>query len=109
RSRQVPDPSRAPAIACLVSMVGLPNEQSRYLPMTLCPAESERSPDFSARSTISGPIPAQSPSVIPRRSFLLALMLVIVIESYTNRARVIVDLAIDNSESPDVRFRAYTG
>ena len=35
-----------------------------------------------ARSTISGPIPAQSPSVMPMRGLLLVLMLVIVIEPY---------------------------
>jgi len=34
---------------------------------------------FRARSTISGPMPAQSPSVMPMRGSLLVLMLVIVI------------------------------
>src|ERR1044071_4247135 len=44
-------------------------------------------PDFRASSTISGPIPAQSPSVMPMRGFIvLLLMLVIVIELF-NRAR----------------------
>jgi hypothetical protein len=33
--------------------------------------------EFRARSTISGPIPAQSPSVMPIRGSLFVLMLVI--------------------------------
>ena len=51
--------------------------------------ESGTRPDFRGSSTISGPIPAQSPSVMPMRGFVvLVLMLVIVIEfvhSGTNR------------------------
>jgi len=35
--------------------------------------------DLSARSTISGPIPAQSPSVMPMLGFLLLLLLMLVI------------------------------
>jgi hypothetical protein len=42
--------------------------------------ESGTRPDFRASSTISGPIPAQSPSVIPTRFGVLLLMLVIVVE-----------------------------
>jgi hypothetical protein len=36
--------------------------------------------DLSARLTISGPIPAQSPSVMPMLGFLLVLILVIAID-----------------------------
>jgi hypothetical protein len=44
--------------------------------------ESGTRPDFRASSTISGPIPAQSPSVMPMRFGILVLMLVIVIELF---------------------------
>src|SRR5437773_5517596 len=49
--------------------------------MVLYSADFGTRPDFNAVSTISGPIPAQSPSVIPMRGFVvLMLLLVIVIE-----------------------------
>ena len=35
--------------------------------------------DLSARSTISGPIPAQSPSVMPMLGFLLLLLLLLML------------------------------
>jgi hypothetical protein len=38
--------------------------------------------EFRARSTISGPIPAQSPSVMPMRGLLFVLMIMIPIEPY---------------------------
>ena len=45
--------------------------------MILYPADFGSRSDLSASSTISGPIPAQSPSVMPMFGFLLMLMLVI--------------------------------
>jgi len=47
-------------------------------------------PDFRARSTISGPIPAQSPSVIPIRFGVLPLMLVSLID-FAHSARTGLD------------------
>jgi hypothetical protein len=61
--------------------VGSLGLQSGCLPMRTYSAEPGRRSDLKARSTISGPIPAQSPSVIPIRGFVLVLM--IVIESYS--------------------------
>src|SRR6266487_1354670 len=58
--------------------------------MTTYSAESGTRPDFKARSTISGPMPAQSPSVIPVRSFFLLMLLpVIVIEFARWRTSVV--------------------
>ena len=48
--------------------------------MILYSADFGTRSEFSARSAISGPIPAQSPRVMPIRD--LFLMLMIVIESY---------------------------
>ena len=48
--------------------------------MILYSADFGTRSDLSARSTISGPIPAQSPSVMPILGFLLVLMLVIAID-----------------------------
>src|SRR6202011_1029312 len=59
--------SRAAAAARAVSGVGSPNEQPGYLPTILYSAALDKHPDLSAASTISGPIPAQSPRVMPIR------------------------------------------
>src|SRR5215471_13319762 len=67
--------SSAAAAARAVSAVGLPNVQLGYLPMIWYSAELASRSDFSASSTISGPIPAQSPSVIPMRGFFLLLLI----------------------------------
>src|SRR5256885_4210523 len=55
-------------------------------PRSTYSVDSGTRPDFKASSTISGPIPAQSPSVMPIRGFVvLLLMLVIVIRSEERR------------------------
>src|SRR6516225_1302347 len=81
RRASVTASSSAAAAARAVSGVGCPGLQFGWRPMTTYSVESGTRPDFKASSTISGPIPAQSPSVIPMRQFVvLLLMLVIVIE-----------------------------
>jgi hypothetical protein len=65
RRANVTASSSAAAAARAVSTVGCPNEQSGYLPMILYSADFGTRSQFNPRSTISGPIPAQSPSVIP--------------------------------------------
>src|SRR5262249_3572160 len=45
--------------------------------MTTYSVESGTLPDFRASSTISGPIPAQSPSVIPMRRLLVLLLILL--------------------------------
>src|SRR4029077_6262515 len=90
RRASVTASSSAAAAARAVSTVGSPGFQFGCRPITTYFAEFGIRPDFRARSTISGPIPAQSPSVIPMRKLLLVLILVIVIESAqssTNRIR----------------------
>src|SRR5512133_2363737 len=82
RSASVTASSNAAAAARALSAVGFPGREPGYLPMTLLSTVRAMLLEFRARSTISGPIPAQSPSVIPMRGVLLVLMLVIVIESY---------------------------
>src|SRR5438093_405829 len=67
RRASVTASSSAAAAARAVSRVGCPKEQSGYLPTILYSADFGTRSAFSARSTISGPIPAQSPSVIPTR------------------------------------------
>jgi hypothetical protein len=47
--------------------------------MTLYSADFKTRPDFRASPTISGPIPAQSPRVMPTRGLLLMLILMLVI------------------------------
>src|ERR1700747_3627920 len=80
RRARVTASSRAAAAARAVSGVGWPGLQSGWRPRTTYSAESGTRPDFRASATISGPIPAQSPSVIPMRNLLvLMLMLVLVI------------------------------
>src|ERR1700704_3128498 len=59
--------SRDAAAARAVAGVDSPNEQSGYLPIILYSAALDKRPDLSAASTISGPIPAQSPRVMPIR------------------------------------------
>src|SRR6266704_5986798 len=93
RRASVTASSSEAAAARAVSAVGCPEVQSGYLPMILYSAEFGSRSDFRARSTISGPIPAQSPSVIPIHGFfllLLLLMLVIVIE-FVHSARTGVE------------------
>src|SRR5262245_49100662 len=83
RRASVTASSSAAAAARAVSGVATPGLQFGCRPRTMYSVESETRPDFRASSTISGPIPAQSPSVTPMRGFvvlLLLLMLVIVIE-----------------------------
>ena len=81
RRASVTASSSAVAAARAVSIVGSPGLQFGCRPITTYSAESGTRPDFSARLTISGPIPAQSPSVIPmRRLFVLMLLFVIVLE-----------------------------
>src|SRR5437667_4121521 len=78
------------AAARAVSVVGWPNEHLGYLPIILYSADFATRLDFKARSTISGPMPAQSPSVTPIRSFsLLMLLPVIVIEFAQPRTSVV--------------------
>src|SRR5207244_7351165 len=78
------------AAARAVSVVGWPNEHLAYLPIILYSADFATRLDFKARSTISGPMPAQSPSVTPIRSFsLLMLLPVIVIEFAQPRTSVV--------------------
>src|SRR5438067_7020379 len=90
RRTRVTASSSAAAAARAVSCVGWPNEHLGYLPMILYWADFATRPDFKARSTISGPMPAQSPRVIPIRSFfLLMLLLVIVIEFARWRTSVV--------------------
>jgi hypothetical protein len=69
--------SSAVAAARAVSGVGWPGLQLGCLPSTTYSAESGTRPDLRASSTISGPIPAQSPSVIPMRRFLFMPVTVI--------------------------------
>src|SRR5205823_15036676 len=86
RRASVTASSSAAAAARAVSAVGSPGLQFGCRPRTTYSVELETRPDFRASSTISGPIPAQSPSVIPMRGFVL-LMLVIVIE-FVHSARI---------------------
>src|SRR5205809_1570370 len=67
RRAKVTTSSSAAAAARLVSTVGSPNEQSGYFPMMTYSAVVGRAFDESAARTTSGPMPAQSPSVIPMR------------------------------------------
>src|SRR5262249_305760 len=80
RRASVTASSSAAAAARAVSGVGSPGLQFGCRPRTTYSVESGTRPDFRARSTISGPIPAQSPSVIPMRFAVLLLIPVIVIE-----------------------------
>src|SRR5215471_2017676 len=81
RRASVTASSSAAAAARAVSGVGSPGLQFGCRPRIRYSVESGTRPDFRASSTISGPIPAQSPSVTPMRGFVvLLLMLVIVIE-----------------------------
>src|SRR6516165_2106155 len=80
RRASVTASSSAAAAARAVSVVGSPGLQLGWRPMTTYSVESGMRPDRRASSTISGPMPAQSPSVTPmRRFFVLLLMLAIVI------------------------------
>src|SRR5262249_50774494 len=78
--------SSAAAAARAVSGVGWANEHSGDLPISLYSAEFGSRSDFRARSTISGPIPAQSPNVIPIRGFLLVVLMLL----NRNQIRLIV-------------------
>src|SRR5207245_10946567 len=81
RRARVTASARAAAVARAVLLVGTPGLQPGCRPMRTYSTESGTRPDFRARSTISGPMPAQSPSVIPMRGlFVLMLVLLIVIE-----------------------------
>src|SRR6266446_6985215 len=81
RRASVTASSSAAAAARAVSGVGTPGLQFGCRPRSTYSVESGTRPDFRASSTISGPIPAQSPSVMPMRGFVvLMLLLVIVIE-----------------------------
>src|SRR5207248_10814686 len=82
--------SSAAAAARAVSIDGSPGVQSGCRPITAYSAESGICFEFSARSTISGPIPAQSPSVIPIRT--LSLIRARVRARARLRAREVVDL-----------------
>src|SRR5262249_31939502 len=75
RRASVTASSSAAAAARAVSAVGSPNVQLGYLPMIWYSAEFASRSDFRASSTISGPIPAQSPSVIPMRDCLLFVLM----------------------------------
>src|SRR6266567_7165768 len=88
RRASVTASSSAAAAARAVSMVGCPKEQSGYLPTILYSADFGMRPDFSARSTISGPMPARSPSVIPMRGRIAHLYQ----RWLAEQERVIVDL-----------------
>src|SRR4051794_18458391 len=66
-SASVAASSIAATAARAVSGFGGPNEQVGSLPMIWYSAALESLPDLSAASTISGPMPAQSPSVMPIR------------------------------------------
>src|SRR4030095_17025446 len=91
RRASVTASSSAAAAARAVSGVGAPGLQLGCRPRTTYSVESGTRPDFRASSTISGPIPAQSPSVMPMRGFVvLVLMLVIVIE-FVHSARTGLD------------------
>src|SRR6476469_6232596 len=93
RRASVTASSSAAAAARAVSAVGSPGLQLGCRPRTTYSVESGTRPDFRASSTISGPIPAQSPSVMPTRGFvvlLILLMLVIVIE-FVRSARTGLD------------------
>src|SRR6266404_2916800 len=65
RRASVTASSSAAAAARLVSTVASPNEQSGYFPMMTYSAVVGRAFDLSAARITSGPMPAQSPSVIP--------------------------------------------
>src|SRR4029077_16698142 len=91
RRASVTASSSAAAAARAVSGVGSPGLQFGCRPRTTYSVESGTRPDFRASSTISGPIPAQSPSVMPMRGFgVLVLMLVIVTE-FVRSARTGLD------------------
>src|SRR6476646_783999 len=90
RRASVTASSSAAAAARAVSDVGSPGLQFGCRPRTKYSVESGTRPDFRASSTISGPIPAQSPSVMPTRGFVVLLILVIVIE-FVRSARTGLD------------------
>src|SRR5207253_11231601 len=89
RRASVTASSSAAAAARAVSGVGTPGLQLGCRPRTTYSVDSGTRPDFRASSTISGPIPAQSPSVMPMRGFVV-LMLVIVTE-FVHSARTGLD------------------
>ena len=55
--------------------------------MTTYSVESATRPDFRASSTISGPIPAQSPSVMPMRGFVVLLLMLVIVIEFVHSAR----------------------
>src|SRR6476620_5410190 len=99
RRASVTASSSAAAAARAVSGVGTPGLQFGCRPRKTYSVESGTRPDFSASSTISGPIPAQSPSVMPMRGFVV-LKLVIVIE-FVRSART----GLEQGEDKDQRRR----
>ncbi|PYL31458.1 MAG: hypothetical protein DMF39_02840 [Verrucomicrobia bacterium] len=69
--------------------------------MILYSAARARRSGFRATSTISGPIPAQSPSVMPTRGLvLLLLMLVIVTEFAQSSTSAITSMDEANAQRP---------
>src|SRR5712691_338043 len=99
RRASVTASSSAAAAARAVSGVGTPGLQLGCLPRITYSIDSGTRPDFRASSTISGPIPAQSPSVMPMRGFVV-LMLVIVIE-FVHSARTGLDQQKDEDEAEE--------
>src|ERR671919_968358 len=71
RPTSVTASSSAAAAARAVSGVGSPGLHFGCRPRTTYSVESGTRLDFRASSTISGPIPAQSPSVMPMRGFVV--------------------------------------
>src|SRR4029077_9532371 len=90
RRASVTASSSAAAAARAVSDVDWPGLRLGWRPRTTYSIESGTRRDFKASSTISGPIPAQSPSVIPMRFGVRVLMLVIVLE-FVRSARTGLD------------------
>src|SRR5262245_42360789 len=70
-----------------VSGVGMPGLQFGCRPRTTYSVESGTRPDFRASSTISGPIPAQSPSVMPMRGFVVRLLMQVIVIEFVHSAR----------------------
>src|SRR5262249_7569606 len=117
RRASVTASSSAVAAARAVSGVGTPGLQFGCRPRTMYSVEPGTRPDFRASSTISGPIPAQSPGVMPMRGFVVRLLMhVIVIEfvhsaptGFDQQSRGIEDEERNALERLDVSFCAEAG
>src|SRR5580765_6173726 len=91
RRASVTASSSAAAAARAVSDVGSPGLQFGCRPRTTYSVESGTRPDLRASSTISGPIPAQSPSVMPTRGFVVLLLMLVIVIEFVRSARTGLD------------------